>query len=78
MASPLGEIITLQFGPYANWSGAHFWNFQVRASASPHSNTFHSPCCSERRSVETVARVSLKVPTGGVAFDPSLRPSLAG
>jgi hypothetical protein len=26
----LGEIITLQFGKYANWTGAHFWNFQVR------------------------------------------------
>ena len=25
-----GEIITLQFGSYANWTGAHFWNFQAR------------------------------------------------
>jgi hypothetical protein len=24
------EIITLQFGEYANYVGAHFWNFQVR------------------------------------------------
>lgn len=23
------EIITLQFGPYANHVGAHWWNFQV-------------------------------------------------
>lgn len=29
MAHP-GEVITLQFGGYANWCGAHFWNFQVR------------------------------------------------
>jgi len=29
MARP-GEVITLQFGGYANWTGAHFWNFQVR------------------------------------------------
>jgi hypothetical protein len=24
------EIITLQFGSYSNYIGAHFWNFQVR------------------------------------------------
>ncbi|EEH56656.1 uncharacterized protein MICPUCDRAFT_47542 [Micromonas pusilla CCMP1545] len=24
----LGEVITLQFGSRANWTGAHFWNFQ--------------------------------------------------
>lgn len=23
------EVITLQFGNYANYVGAHFWNFQV-------------------------------------------------
>ena len=30
MGSRLGEVITLQFGGYANWTGSHFWNFQVR------------------------------------------------
>ena len=29
MSSHIGEVITLQFGSYANWTGAHFWNFQV-------------------------------------------------
>lgn len=24
------EIITLQFGPYANYIGSHYWNLQVR------------------------------------------------
>lgn len=33
MSSHLGEVITLQFGNYANWTGAHFWNFQVRPVA---------------------------------------------
>jgi hypothetical protein len=23
------EILTLQFGPYSNYIGSHFWNFQV-------------------------------------------------
>lgn len=26
------ETITLQIGNYANYVGAHFWNFQVRDS----------------------------------------------
>jgi hypothetical protein len=30
MASHPGEVITLQFGNYANFVGSHFWNFQVR------------------------------------------------
>jgi hypothetical protein len=30
----LGEVITLQFGSRANWTGAHFWNFQVMPSSA--------------------------------------------
>ena len=36
MGSRLGEVITLQFGGYANWTGAHFWNFQVRRPFASH------------------------------------------
>lgn len=25
------EVLTLQFGSFANYVGAHYWNFQVRA-----------------------------------------------
>lgn len=36
------EVVTLQFGTYANFVGAHFWNFQDevlgRAEAAPDSN----------------------------------------
>lgn len=36
-----GEIITLQFGSYANWTGAHFWNFQARVlPAAPDAQMF--------------------------------------
>jgi hypothetical protein len=31
----LGEVITLQFGSRANWTGAHFWNFQVMLCPPP-------------------------------------------
>lgn len=24
------DVVVLQFGPYANYVGAHFWNCQVR------------------------------------------------
>lgn len=24
------EILTLQFGSFANYTGAHYWNFQAR------------------------------------------------
>jgi hypothetical protein len=26
-----GEVLTLQFGSYANYVGAHYWNFQVNS-----------------------------------------------
>ena len=38
MASPLGEVITLQFGNYANWAGSHFWNFQDEAQGLAEGN----------------------------------------
>lgn len=25
-----GEIVTLQFGNYSNYIGAHYWNLQVK------------------------------------------------
>ena len=29
-----GEVITLQLGSYANYVGAHYWNFQVSLALS--------------------------------------------
>ena len=43
MGSRLGEVITLQFGGYANWTGAHFWNFQVRRPFASHPSRRASP-----------------------------------
>lgn len=31
---PCHEVITLQFGSYANHVGAHFWNLQVSGAYS--------------------------------------------
>lgn len=33
------EIITLQFGNFANYVGTHYWNIQVRTEYSYQDNT---------------------------------------
>ena len=29
------EVITLQFGNFANYVGAHYWNFQASLGSAP-------------------------------------------
>lgn len=50
------EILTLQLGGYANFVGAHFWNFQVRLAARrrpPASRRGASLCGAGRYGVHT-------------------------
>lgn len=36
-----GEVITLQFGSYANFIGTHYWNLQVWGEGPPRAPLAH-------------------------------------
>ena len=54
-----GEVITLQFGGYANWTGAHFWNFQVRREREPSGRSNRVSSSHSRRHARSRHRRSL-------------------
>ena len=59
------EIITLQLGSLANYTGAHFWNLQVRIEASGYA------CSAVVVPIASALPVELRYVTLGVSNTPA-------